>query len=479
MSRPPNIVVILADRLRRDALNCMGDANLHTPNIDALARQGVTCTAACSTSPNSVPFRFSLMTGEYAHSRSVPALGYRLSPAERTLGEAIAEQGYATAFIGKWHLYGHFGVVGTQTRRQAGRTPVPAHFRRGFDYWRGFDVGSTVHGTHYFADDDPVPRQLPGAQTSGLFDLAATYIGTDRPADRPFFLILSLEAPDPLAAVATETTIPRGPLQLRANVDLTDLSCLPTAWRAPQDRLLEKPQADPQVMAEAYATSLRAYYDAIESVDAGVGRLRDRLAAAGLDRSTVIVFAADHGDMAGSHGLFAAGEPFEESIGIPLIFHSADPALLKGDRQSALPICTEDIFPTLVGLAGAVPPARPGRLDLSPFLRGTAAEPSRPAVLLEFVAEVRPTHRYFHRTWRGIRTRSHKYTVLGGGSGGTPWQLFDVEADPFEQNNLIVDPACAGLGEALHEDLRRLLRQTADDYLLAPFADDTCAGVQG
>ena len=86
----PNVVVVLADQMRRDALSCAGNANVQTPNLDRLAERGVRFTAACATFPACVPFRFSLLTGEYAHSRNVPALGYRLSPAERTLGDALA-----------------------------------------------------------------------------------------------------------------------------------------------------------------------------------------------------------------------------------------------------------------------------------------------------------------------------------------------------------------------------------------------------
>ncbi|MCB1990511.1 MAG: sulfatase-like hydrolase/transferase, partial [Geminicoccaceae bacterium] len=120
----PNVVVVLADQMRRDALGCAGNANLRTPNLDRLAERGVRFTAACATFPACVPFRFSLLTGEYAHSRNVPALGYRLSPAERTLGDALEAAGLATAYIGKWHLYSAYGVSGGMSLSQASRTPI-------------------------------------------------------------------------------------------------------------------------------------------------------------------------------------------------------------------------------------------------------------------------------------------------------------------------------------------------------------------
>src|SRR5688572_27157699 len=81
----PNILIILCDQLRRDALGVYGDQNAITPNLDAFAGRSVMFQQACSTYPVCVPFRFTLMTGEYAHSRFVPAIEWRMSPAERTL----------------------------------------------------------------------------------------------------------------------------------------------------------------------------------------------------------------------------------------------------------------------------------------------------------------------------------------------------------------------------------------------------------
>ena len=102
----PNIIVILSDQLRRDALGAYGDRNVRTPHIDALAEGGTRFANACSTYPICVPFRFSLMTGQYAHSRLVPGIEWRMSPAERTLADEFNDAGYETVYLGKWHLYG-------------------------------------------------------------------------------------------------------------------------------------------------------------------------------------------------------------------------------------------------------------------------------------------------------------------------------------------------------------------------------------
>ena len=87
----PNVIVILCDQLRRQALGCYGDGDAVTPQIDGLAADGVRFANACSTYPICVPFRFTMMTGQYAHTRLVPGIEWRMSPAERTLADEFNE----------------------------------------------------------------------------------------------------------------------------------------------------------------------------------------------------------------------------------------------------------------------------------------------------------------------------------------------------------------------------------------------------
>ncbi|MBT5872133.1 MAG: sulfatase-like hydrolase/transferase, partial [Candidatus Latescibacteria bacterium] len=121
-SERPNILIFLCDQLRRQALTIYGDPNIKTPHIDALADRGVRFSNACSTYPICVPFRFTLMTGEYAHTRKVPGIEYRMSPAERTMADEFNDAGYETIYVGKWHLDGGHGRMGSA--EQCGRTRV-------------------------------------------------------------------------------------------------------------------------------------------------------------------------------------------------------------------------------------------------------------------------------------------------------------------------------------------------------------------
>ena len=194
---PPNVLVILADQLRRDALGTYGDPNIATPAIDALARRGVRFQHACATSPICVPFRFSFMTGLHAHTRQVAAIEWRMSPAEWTLADAFRDTGYQTMYIGKWHLSGGHGGAPWATRRLVNLTPIPRAYRGSWDVWRGFELRNDPFDTHYFADDDPRPRKLEGYQTDALTDLTMKTLREERDTGRPFFCILSVEPPHP------------------------------------------------------------------------------------------------------------------------------------------------------------------------------------------------------------------------------------------------------------------------------------------
>lgn len=442
----PNIILIISDQLRRQALGCYGDPNVSTPNIDALAASGARFTAASSTYPVCVPFRFTLMTGEYAHTRFIPAIEWRMSPAERTLADEFNDAGYDTAMFGKWHLYGNFGHYPGHNVVKASRTPVPRPFQGRFGTFAGFDIANDPYDTWYSTHDDPTMRKLDGYQTDELFGMATRYATQRR--DKPFAAVLSVEPPHPLFTAPPEY-LERWrdrELVLRENVELDK----EYRKRGPHGRDL--------------LDDLRVYYAMIENLDDNIGRLVAALRDAGTLDDTIIALTADHGELLGCHGLLAKQRPWEESLGTPLIVGNVG----DGSRVIDEPTCTEDLFPTLLGLAGITPrDPKPG-VNLAPIARGETDRLDREGVLLEFVGELRPNIVYHDETWRGVRTRRYKYTVLGDAHGGKPWQFFDLEADPYELTNLVDDPKYADEVRRHHELLRDRMAETYDHYVLAP-----------
>jgi arylsulfatase A-like enzyme len=446
-----NVLVIISDQLRRCALGCYGDPNVATPTLDALASGGARFDAASSTYPVCVPFRFTLMTGEYAHTRFIPSIEWRMSPAERTLADEFNDAGYDTALFGKWHLYGGFGHLPGYTVVKASRTPVPRPFQGRWKRFSGFDICNDPYDTYYFNDADPTPHKIAGYQTDGLFDLAIDYLKAPERQHAPFAAVISVEPPHPIFTAPPEY-LERWrdrDLVLRDNVDR------------------EKEYNKRGLSSRDLLDDLRVYYAMIENLDDNVARLVTALRERSLMDSTTIVLTADHGELLGSHGMLSKQRPYEESAGIPLIVSGA---ACRGHEGLVVddPVCTEDLFPTLLGVAGLAPrDPKPG-IDLAPLVRGDLEGLDREGVLLEFVSELRPYMPFHDETWRGIRTRRYKYTVLGNAEGAAPWQFFDLENDPYEMTNLIDEPAAAEEIAHHHQLLRDRLATTYDHYVLKP-----------
>lgn len=443
MSDRPNLLVILADQLRRQALGCYGDTDARTPHIDALAGRGVAFRQACSTYPICVPFRFTLMTGHYAHTRLVPGIEWRLSPAERTLADEFNEAGYQTAYIGKWHLDGGHGRMGSAV--QTNRAPIRRAYQGRWQKWLGFELRNGPFDTCYFEDDDPTPVPIDGYQTDGLFDLGMRYLQEQRDPARPFCTVLSVEPPHPPyeAPPALEAAWRQRPVQLPPNFAAAD--------DQHRQKLIEQRQI---------------YHAMVENLDANVGRMQAFLEAQGLADNTVVVFLADHGELAGAHRLSGKQWPYEESVGIPLIVHDPRRPQRAGCTVDD-PTCTEDLFPTLLGLAGLTPRDPLPGTDLAPLVDGRAKALDRPGVLLEFVAELRPGVAFYDEVWRGFRSPRYKYLVKGDKHGARPWMFFDLQEDPYEQRNLVEDPEYAAEIGRHHAWLKERMDETDDPLPLA------------
>jgi len=440
----PNVLIILSDQLRRQALSCYGEPDARTPHIDSLAGNGVRFTNSCSTYPICVPFRFTLMTGEYAHTRLIPGIEWSMSPAERTLADEFNEAGYETAYVGKWHLDGGHGRMGSA--EQCGLTPVRRANQGRWKHWFGFELRNDPFDTHYFIDDDPTPHRIDGYQTDGLFEIGMDYLANKWDKSKSFCMCLSVEPPhEPFVA----------PEELQ------------NAWEEREIELPPNFQANDQDQRDAFIQDRKRYYAMVENLDENVGNLMAFLKDQSLAENTIVMFLSDHGELNGSHGLTGKQWPYEESVGTPLIV--SDPK--HPDRHGTViedPTCTEDLFPTLLGFAGLTPRNPLPGIDLNSVVRGEASRLQREGVLLQFVAEHREGLPFHDEVWRGIRTRRFKYTVKGDKFGGKPWQFFDLDNDGYELNNLINDPEYQDDIVHHHGLLCESLRRTEDPFVLLP-----------
>lgn len=438
----PNVIWIFGDQHRAQALGCMGDPNLHTPNIDRLAAEGVTFTAAVAGTPLCCPFRGSLLTGRYPHL-VVPGHEYQMPPEQPTIAHVFREAGYRTSYFGKWHLDGFHEREG-----RAAMHIVPPERRGGFDDWIGYENNNSqwdcwVHGGE---GDSAFHYRLPGYETDCLTDLLIDYIkqrGEEkkRGTAQPFFAVLSVQPPhDPY--IAPEEWMQRhtpGGVKLRKNVP-------DVAW-----------------VEERARRELAGYYAMVENLDWNIGRIRTALEEAGLTLDTHIVFFSDHGDMLGSHGQFRKTSPWEEAIRIPFIIGGGRPFYQYRRGRFDVPINHVDIAPTTLGLCGIKAPDWMQGTDYSGYrIPDRQVENEPDSAFLQLCVETRH-HDSVDRPWRAIVTRDGwKYAVLEG----QPWLMFNLNDDPYEQVNLAHNTAFRAKRNELQERLRAWIYDTGDEFNL-------------
>jgi arylsulfatase A-like enzyme len=435
----PNVVWFFGDQHRAQALGVAGDPNLHTPNFDRLATEGLNFTAAVSGAPLCSPARGSLFTGRYPH-HAVAGHQYPLPHNQETVADVLRRNGYRTAYFGKWHLAGY--------KEDAGRAAmhiIPPERRGGFQDWVAYENNNSPWDTwvHGGEGDDAFHRRLSGFETDTLTDEVIAYLAERAAGTEPFFLVLSVQPPhDPYAA--PEAWMRRhsaGTVQLRANVP-------------PVPRVVERARRE-----------LAGYHAMIENLDWNLGRLRTALDDLALAEDTHLVVFADHGDMLGSHGYFRKTCPWEEAIRVPLIIAGGPPQYRYVGGRLPIPFNHVDMAPTTLGLCGIAPPPWMEGHDLSARrLTGKPAPHEPDSAYLQIVV---PTghHDSVDRPWRGIiTTDGWKYVVLEG----QPWLLFNLNEDPYEWVNLAHESRYRAERTRLQARLAAWIEATDDDFPLPP-----------
>jgi len=437
----PNVIWILCDQLRAQAFSYRGDRNVHTPNIDNLAREGMRFDRAIAGTPWCTPFRGALLTGQYPHQIGTPRTPSQLDPAIPTLVKPFREAGYHTAWVGKWHLYGsNAGPV------------IPESHRGGFDYWLGYENNNKQNDTWVHGTGHDTPYRLPGYETDCLTDLFIDHLKEHcESADRkPFFACLSVQPPhSPYVPPTNPSYADGGPspteIEFRPNVP-------PVQW-----------------VREKAALDLAGYYGMIRNIDWNVGRIREALKAMEVDRETYVVFMADHGDMMGSHAQWEKSSPWEESMRIPfMISRTGGVSFMPVGKTDAV-VNHVDIAPTTLGLCGIeVPPEMAGhdysdhcRFEKDPLFRSKPDADREPDSAYGQQL-VRKFHKHsVNKQWRAVVMRDGwKYVC----TPGNDWLLHHTVEDPFEMANLAHDQAFEAQRQRCHKRLQEWIETTGDDF---------------
>ena len=474
----PNIIFIMSDDHGYQAISCYDDKLIETPNIDRIANEGVMFSRAFVTNSICAPSRATLLTGKFSNLNGQYDNRDKFDGSQLTFPKLLQQSGYQTALIGKWHLKSD---------------PT------GFDYWNILPG----QGQYYNPDFIEMGKKyrVPGYATSLITDFSIDWLN-NRDKDKPFCLLVHEKAPHRTWMPDTsyfsmfekeDFDIPANyfddyegrlaakeqKLSVIKDMDLAyDLKMIDkegeiqTPYRKWADGFLTR--MDPKQRAawdneyipkiEAFKKAklkgkalaewklrryLTDYLRVIASVDDNVGRLLDYLDESGLADNTIVIYTSDQGFYLGEHGWFDKRFMYEESFRTPLVIRYPDGMKRKGVVDEL--VQNIDFAPTFLDYAGAPVPEEIQGVSLRPLLEKTADANWRKSVYY---------HYYEFPNEHGVKqhygVRTDRYKLIHFYNDIDEWEMFDLENDPQEMNNIADDPEFKDVRKDLELELKKL-----------------------
>jgi len=449
----PNILFVLCDDLRWDALGCAGHPHLKTPHIDRLAKEGVFFQNAFCTMSLCSPSRASILSGLYAHAHGVTN-NFTEYPAElASFPRLLHDSGYETAYLGKWHM-------GEDNDEQ----------RPGFDYFvthkgqgKYFDTEFNLNGERR--------EVVPGYYTTVVTDLAVKWL--DRQFDashgKPWVMLLGHKAPHSFYFPEEKYQHTFDSVEVKYPDTAFALDDKPkwikdrlSTWHGIYGPLFEWRKKFPDNRPEAvkdFAAMTRAYWGTILSVDDSIGRLIAWLAEHKQLDNTIVVFMGDNGLLNGEHGMVDKRTMHEPSIRIPLIVRYPGLTAASTPKKIAQQVLTVDMAPSLLDLCGVKAPEKLHGRSWKRLVQ-TGSDPEwRRSFLYHYNYE-----KQFPYTpnVRGVRTDEWKYIHYPHGDGSPDKhlaELYNLKSDPEERRNLIAKPEHAARAKELQAELTRVMEE--------------------
>lgn len=453
----------MADDHACHAMSAYGSRINETPNLDRIADGGMRFDNTFCTNSICTPSRAAILTGTYNHVNGVTTLNTPMDNRIQTFPKLMQAAGYQTAMFGKWHL-----------------GEGPAHEPTGFDEWNVLRGQGLYH--------DPVfisPRGegvIEGYVTDIITDLTLDWI-RDRNPDKPFAVLVHHKAPhsgwepdEKHARMYDDTTIPE------PETFWDDYSTRTAAALAAKCRMTDLKDHDlnvdvPKGLSESdeiswwYQQYIKGYLRCIASIDDNVGKLLDYLEESGLADNTIVVYTSDQGFFLGDHGWFDKRFMYEESLAMPLLIRYPDGIAAGSDCSDF--VLNVDFAPTFLDLAGIdVPPETQGTTFL-PLLSGETPVGWQTSMYYRYWMHRDGAHNIFAHY--GVRTHDHKLIYFYNDPLDQPgafgpidppeWELYDLNADPSEVNNVHGNPDYAEIQRELEAELARLQSKLGDDPL--------------
>lgn len=445
---PPNILFIIGDDHAAYALGAYGHKAVRTPNLDALAAQGMRFTNAYCNSPVCTPSRQSFLTGRLPHAVGITQLTTALDEKEITLADHLSANGFDCATFGKMHFNNklNHGFAQVQDfnevpKRKDGDTPLPE--TELFPPWKPFKDPASI-----WLNSARLPQPALDADfgATKIANAAATFLETKR--EKPFFLIASFHQP-------------HSPFQFPADFkDRVD----PASLEFPEEPLPHDRDQIPLIFRDLTRDQKRgiaaAYCTSVNYLDTKIGRVLEALEKSGQSKNTVVFYFSDHGYMLGQHGRFEKHSFFEESVRMPLIVRWPG-KVVPGTSTPAL-VELVDLFPSACAIASVAPPAERHGKSLLPILDGTQR------TIHDFVvSQYNENEELMIRTneWKliycsGKRVRDDGYKT-DNPTPGRYMRLYNLKDDPGETHDLSTEPKYKRTIEDGLETLLERLESTA------------------
>lgn len=423
MAKPMNVLVLMGDHFRFDAMGCMGNTLANTPNLDRLADQSVRFDQCFTQSPVCSPARHSLATGRYAHAHGVLDNGCMPMPGMVTIAHALQSLNYRRYNLGQMHWRDPDADTGYEpwVPLEAWRGSMPDDVLRRCDWEEEFITRRTTGG--------PSPRTR--RQYSGYF-IAQSIIQQIQEAvhnSEPFLCWGAFSEPHP-------PFYPPRDLYAAIDQDRIVLPVQAPEGSVPPHERIQAMQKEWAHLTEREVCQMMAgYYGMVSLVDEYCGMVLDELDRLGIADNTIVIWTTDHGEQMWEHQMFLKFCMYEASVHVPLLVRIPGTSPTRRDEL----VEHIDLFPTICDLVGVKTPEKVQGRSILPLL-GPHALPGdwRDAVFSQ-IGDLQM-----------IRTTSHKLNVYGG----KPGELFDLQNDPNEFHNLVGASNHKPIVEDLHARLQ-------------------------
>jgi arylsulfatase A-like enzyme len=454
--KKPNILFIMSDDHTSQAISAYGGILADicpTPNIDRIAKEGILFENCFVTNSICTPSRSAIFTGKYSHMNGVYKFT-ALDQSQPTLPKLMQKAGYHTALIGKYHLHSN---------------PV------GLDYWSVLPGQGRYHNPKFIEMGDESSSgwvnkgkrtEYKGHSSDVIADKALDYLKNKRPKDKPFMFFCHFKAPHDRWEFARryrnfleDVEIPEPPnlfddYEGRSDALKKQLQYIGSEWGNHTNFKDEtRHLKGKEKKKKQYQLYMKKYLRCVKGVDDNVGRILDYLDKSGLADNTIVMYTGDQGFFLGEHGLYDKRLMYEEALRMPFLVRW--PGRIKPLMRSKGMILNIDFAPMILDAAGAKPhPDMQGR-SFVPLLAGKIPSDWRKSMYYRYYYSHFETEPHY-----GVRTYKYKLIYF---NRIDQWELYDLEKDPTEMNNVYDDPDYKNVVRRLKKELKRLQNELKDD----------------